>query len=106
MQFDLFDKIVIPIVLYGCEAWGFSNLKILETLHLKYCKIVLKLKSTTPDVMVYGETGRFNIEYYAKKRIVNYWSTLACGNKKKLAYIVFDLCKQRYESTPRRPSSE
>ena len=106
MQFDLFDKIVIPIVLYGCEAWGFSNLKILETLHLKYCKIVLKLKSTTPDVMVYGETGRFKIEYYAKKRIVNYWSTLACGNKKKLAYIVFDLCKQRYESTPSKPSSD
>ena len=66
MQLDLFDKIIIPIILYGCEAWGFSNLKILETLHLKYCKIVLKLKSTTPDIMVYGETGRFKIEYYAK----------------------------------------
>jgi hypothetical protein len=22
---DLFDKIVKPILLYGCEVWGFSN---------------------------------------------------------------------------------
>jgi hypothetical protein len=25
-QYDLFDKIVKPILLYGCEIWGFSNL--------------------------------------------------------------------------------
>ena len=24
-QLDLFDKIVKPILLYGCEVWGFSN---------------------------------------------------------------------------------
>jgi hypothetical protein len=24
-QLDLFDKIIKPILLYGCEAWGFSK---------------------------------------------------------------------------------
>ena len=25
LQKDLFNKIVKPILLYGCECWGFSN---------------------------------------------------------------------------------
>jgi hypothetical protein len=28
-QYDLFDKIVNPILLYGCEIWGFSNIELL-----------------------------------------------------------------------------
>ena len=45
IQFELFDKTVLPIILYGCEIWGYRNLKTLETLHLKFCKLVLKLKN-------------------------------------------------------------
>jgi hypothetical protein len=40
---DLFDKMIKPILLYGCEVWGFSNNDILEKIHLKYCKILLNL---------------------------------------------------------------
>ena len=96
IQFDCFDNTVLPIILYGSEIWGYRNLKILERLHLKFCKLVLKLKKSTPDIMVYGETGRFNLEYYANKRIINFWETIACGNKNKLSYIIYNLCKQRY----------
>ena len=35
---DLFDKMIKPILLYGCEVWGFSNNDILEKIHLKFCK--------------------------------------------------------------------
>jgi hypothetical protein len=31
-QLDLFDKVVKPILLYGCELWGLSNSKIVFTL--------------------------------------------------------------------------
>jgi hypothetical protein len=46
-QFDLFDKLVKPILLYGCEIWGFGNNDILEKVHLKFCKIILYLKVTS-----------------------------------------------------------
>ena len=36
MQFELFDKMVIPVILYGCETWGFKYLATLEKLHLKF----------------------------------------------------------------------
>ena len=54
--------------------------------------------------MVYGETGRFDLEYYAKKRIINFWRSIACGNKNKLSYIIYDLCKQRYGHAPQSSS--
>ena len=48
-QLDLFDKVVKPILLYGCELWGLSNCNIIERVHLKYCKLLLNLKSSTPN---------------------------------------------------------
>ena len=46
---DLFDKMFKPILLYGCEVWGFSNNDILKKIHLKFCKILLNLKTSTPS---------------------------------------------------------
>jgi hypothetical protein len=43
-QYDLFDKKVKPILLYGCEIWGFVNNDIIERIHLKFCKHLLNLK--------------------------------------------------------------
>lgn len=44
-QLDLFDKIVQPILLYGCEVWGFSNIAIIERIHLKFCKLLLHVNN-------------------------------------------------------------
>ena len=33
----LFDKIVLPILLYGCEVWGFHRAPEIERVHLKFC---------------------------------------------------------------------
>ena len=40
---------VKPILLYGCEVWGFSNNDMIEDVHLKFCKLLLHLKSSTPS---------------------------------------------------------
>ena len=58
-QLDLFDNIVVPILLYECEIWGFESLDILERTYLKFLKYIFNLKSSTPTFMVYGKTGRF-----------------------------------------------
>jgi len=34
-QLDLFDKMVKPVLLYGCELWGYGNCDIIERVHLK-----------------------------------------------------------------------
>ena len=60
--------------------------------------MLLKLKMSTPNVMVYGETGRFCLEYYAKKRVINFWSRISCGDHNKLTYLTYSLCKHRYDN--------
>ena len=40
IQIDLFNKIVKPILLYGCEIWGFGNLDYIERVQLRYFKYI------------------------------------------------------------------
>ena len=38
IQLELFDSLVLLILTYGCEVWGFENINLIEKLHLKYLK--------------------------------------------------------------------
>ena len=44
IQIDLFDKLVKPILLYGCEVWGFGNNDVIERVQLKFLKYILNAK--------------------------------------------------------------
>jgi hypothetical protein len=37
-----------PILLYGAEVWGDEKNDITETLHLEFCKYIMKVKKCTP----------------------------------------------------------
>ena len=41
--FELFDKMILPIVTYGAEIWVFQKYKQVEDVHYRYCKIVFGL---------------------------------------------------------------
>ena len=90
-KFDIFDKAIKPVILYGCEVWGFCNYKLLEQLHLKFCKHVLGLKSSTPNFMVYGELGRFPINIDVKVRMVGYWAKVIDRSKNKLSNTMYNI---------------
>ena len=62
IQLDLFDKMVKPILLYGCEVWGFSNNDIIKKVHLKFCKLL------------------------------SFWAKLLYGKELKLSKIIYNLC--------------
>ena len=80
-QLDLFDKVVKPVLLYGCEVWGFSNINIVEKLHLKFCKYILNLNNSTPIYMVCGELGRYSLSINIKVRMVTFWANMIYSNK-------------------------
>lgn len=42
---ELFDKMVVPILLFGCEVWGFEKLDSIERVHLKFLNHILCLKN-------------------------------------------------------------
>ena len=72
VQLQLFDSVVLPVLLYGCEIWGFENLAIIEKVHLQFLKYTLHLKNSTPLCMIYGELGRIPIECEIKKRMIKF----------------------------------
>ena len=88
-QLELFDSMIKPIILYGCEIWGFGNNEIFERIHLKFCKLLLHLKTSTPDYMVYGELGRYPICINIKVRMIKFWCKLIMGKQVSiLTYVI------------------
>lgn len=76
VMLHLFDVTVVPIILYTCEVWGSENCAILEKIQLKFCKHILGLKSSTPNCMVYGETGQYPLQIVIKQRLISYWAKI------------------------------
>ena len=85
----LFDSTVLTILLYGSKVWGYSNLDYIEKLHLKFCKILLVVKKSTANILVYGELGRHPISVHVKSRMLNYWFRIASGTVMKLSGILY-----------------
>ena len=67
-QFDMFDKTILPMLL-----WGFENIDIIERVHLRFCRLILRLKQSTPNFMVYGElaTGGYPNSVILKVRTIS-----------------------------------
>ena len=61
-QCNLFEKLVFPIMLYGCEIWGTQPQHILEIFYRKFIKIILYPRPSTPSCMVYGEVGKLPLQ--------------------------------------------
>ena len=96
IQLELFDQLVGPILLYGCEIWGFDNISHVEKFHLKFCKQLLRLKTCTPNCMVYGELGRTALCSSVDKRMINFWYKVANSKTHKLTSIMYRLMRSLY----------
>ena len=103
VQLELFDKTVLPILLYGAEVWGFSKHKErIEIFYRKFLKSVLHVNNRTPDPMVYGETGKVHIDLSIKERMVNFWMRLLHGKQTKLSVLLYNIIRAKHDD----PTSE
>ncbi len=67
-QIELYNKCIEPILLYGCEVWGYEDSSQLETFRLKCFKIMLNLRASTPGYMLYGELGLLPLKCLIQKK--------------------------------------
>lgn len=86
-KLDLFDKILQPILLYGCEVWGYSNLLLIEKFHLRFCKYILNVNNKTPNCMIYGELGRYPLDINIKTRMIASWVKCVTSNNKIVSHL-------------------
>jgi hypothetical protein len=50
----------------------YENIDIIEKPHVKLCKLLLNLKTSTPNVMLYGELGRYPLNIRVKLNILSF----------------------------------
>jgi len=98
VQLELFDSMVVPIMLYGCEVWGTKNNDMLEKLHLRFYRYILKVKNSTPNCMLYGELGRYPVDIFIKCRIITYWHNLVNSSNQKLSHSMYNVLLELYRN--------
>ena len=79
LQLELFDAMVLPIITFGCEMWGYRVIKDKENVHISFLKHIMNVRKTTCNVMVYDELGKYPVSIHIKTRMLNYWSRLSNG---------------------------
>ena len=79
IQLHLFESMIVPILLYGSEVWGCENVDIINQFQLKFCKMLLRLKQSTPDIVIYGELGITPLNLSIENRILNFWARVING---------------------------
>ena len=97
-QIELFTKCIEPILMYGCELWGYEDSNIIEKFRLQCLKIILHAKSCTPKYMLYGELGLRPLESEIKKRMISFWMKLINNGEGKLSRLMYDLMLFEYSS--------
>ena len=93
LKIDLFNKMVKPVLLYGCKLWGIGNTEPLERIQLKFLKYIFHLKTSTPSFMVYGETSCMPLSFDINCRLISFWTQLPdtennCNRLSTLIYSV------------------
>ena len=97
IMIELFDKMILPILLYGCETWGYEELECIEVFYRKFLKEILRLNKQTTNCMVYGEAGKKPLSIIVKTRMICYWHKVTTGTENKLSYKMTYLLRKLHE---------
>lgn len=65
------DKFINPVLLYGCDVWGFHNTYIFEKLHLKLCNSYIELESLSTKLNGIQETLKISLNDKRQSQIKN-----------------------------------
>ena len=87
---ELFDCLLEPKLLYGCEIWGNGSCKSLELYHTRFIKRTIDVKSTTNTSMIYAETGRFPLAIDINVQIIKYWLKILIMESNSYVKLVYN----------------
>ncbi len=104
LQLELFDTMLLPVLMYGCKIWGYKIHKAIEVVHLTFLKHILGVKKTTCNHMVYGKLDKYSFNIHSKSRMSSYWLRVIIGKQDKISYIMYQcLLKLHNENTFKPP---
>ncbi len=104
-----FDALIKPVLIYGAEIWGqhllhtakdyiteFVHCKSeIERIHLKFCKWLLNVHSTTTNLVVLSELGRVPMILSVVQSILRYYSRLEGMPNSRILKEVYNFEKDK-----------
>ena len=101
---SLFDKLVYPVLSYGCEVWGLHDSIKVERVHLKFCKHLLGVRTQTQNNFVYGEFGRTPLYTRRVVSVIKYWLKILHCDSIKYVKVVYNVMYRDLERLPNSKS--
>lgn len=105
VMLKLFETMIQPILLYGCELWGIYGWKKntlyhihkyllseklkFETLHTKMCRNILGVHRKATGVLAKAELGRYPLMTNIIKNTYTYWQHILNSKQTSLLHSVF-----------------
>ena len=103
-KLDLFDKLIEPVLTYGCEVWGMNNENKLESIHLLFCKQILGVRRQTQNSFIYGELGRYPLKIKRLSSVLKYWFKVIRSPDEKIIKHVYNVMLNDLEVFPNKIS--
>lgn len=86
LKCTLFDSLVAPVLGYGCELWAphmFHSSGLLDSLdnpnervHMKFCRLLLGVRKSTPRIIMLSELGRRPLCIHWAMQTMKYWNRM------------------------------
>jgi hypothetical protein len=83
VSFNIFSKHFIHLISKFCCEYKWCDKLV------KFCIMILNLKTSTPNYMIYGELGRYPFEIDIKIRIISFWAKIICGKQSKISFVLY-----------------
>ena len=80
---------VLPIISYGSEMWGYEQIASIERVHNRFLKIILKVSITTSDEAVLGKVGRYPLSVYCSVKCMSYWLKIVKMSENRIVKQVY-----------------
>ena len=96
--FKLFDNMILPILCYGSEIWGYKKYDVIENVQLQFCKFLLGVNSNTTNSAVLGECGRNPLFVKYSCRCIKYWCKILIMEDNRLPRATYLMLKQLDEN--------
>lgn len=80
----LFDTLISPIILYGCEIWGadnkFKDTDPFEHLHIKFIKEILGVHSKATNAACLSELNRYPLKVKILTLMIKFWEHISSSS--------------------------
>ena len=87
----LFNTLVVPILTYACEVWGFCKAEQMDRMYLGFLKYLACVRKTVPTAYIYNEFGVFPLSLLRKIRIIKFWLKILNMNDTHPVKLIYNL---------------